>query len=164
MALAIIRCPHFFSHSSEPGTCGIVSGCGTRRRQQSLPPDFTHLQPPSIGQHHPSFTAASAKNLLYLPEIHDRRTVDTNELTRVQRLRKLFDCLAKHQALRTHVQARVIIGGFNPFDIVHVDYGIFGPVGYDNSLEILFLLPNFIAQRRQQQLEFPPAPRGRSAR
>jgi hypothetical protein len=68
-----------------------------------------------------AFTTNFAKDLTHMTEVHNGGAVDTHELPGIESLGKLLDGFAQHQILSADVQARVVVGCFDPFNVVYID-------------------------------------------
>ena len=100
------------------------------------PAAFAHLEALTASELYPAFTAALAQDFAHLCDVHNGRAVDAVELARIERVCQLLDGFTQHG---TDMQASVIVGGFDPFDFIHVDEGIPGAVGHDEAAGIISL-------------------------
>ena len=103
---------------------------------QVLPPRLAHFEAIAVGQQNPAFFAPFAQNLAHTANVHNGRAMDANKPPGIERFRELFDGFAQHQALCADVQAGVVVGSLDPFDLFDIDKGVFCPVRDNEALRI----------------------------
>src|ERR1700733_6852994 len=118
---------------------GFPKALGAAGVQKILPARFTHLDAVSAGKKNPAFVTALAKDLSHPVKVHDGAAVDPDKFPGIERAGQLLDGFTQHQFPSADVEARVVVGGLDPFDIVDVYKGILGAVGHDQPPEILRL-------------------------
>ena len=89
--------------------------------KQSVPSGFTHPETPTVLKNHRPFAAAVAHDFLHLRYIDDDTPMNAREFSGIEVTGQLLDCLPKHQALRTYMQADVVVRRLNPLDVAHLN-------------------------------------------
>src|ERR1039458_2749918 len=101
-----------------------------------IPAVLAHLETMPASQLHPAFTAATAQDFAHLRDVHNIPPVDADEVVSIECVRQLLDGFTQHESPRANVQASVVVGGFDPFNFIHIDEGISGAIGHDKAARI----------------------------
>ncbi len=93
--------------------------------EEAFPACLAHSEPMSVHEHNPAFTSTFADDLPHFLEIDDHRTVDTNELFRIEGVGELLNRFPEHEISIREVQAAVVVRRLDPFDLENVDEEVF---------------------------------------
>ena len=100
--------------------------------EQYLPASFAHLQAMPVPEEDPAFAATFTK-FSDVARDHKWRSGGRARTCWDLSFHKLLDGFTQHQSFCSDVQARVVIGGLDPFNIVYVDERIPGSVRHYQS-------------------------------
>jgi hypothetical protein len=107
---------------------GVVGG-----GEEGLPAGFAHFEAVAVGEEDPAFVASFAEDFADAGNVDDCGAVHADEFAGVEGVGELLDGFAEHELSCADVEAGVVVGCFDPFDVVHVDEGVFGAVGDDEA-------------------------------
>lgn len=120
--------------------------------QQTLPANFAHTDPLAAGQNDGALTSAFAEDLRDSTCIHNGGAMDPYELSRIERLSKIFDGFADHVTLWTDVETGVVVCCLDPVNIIDGNENVFVSVRHENPFRVFRVRREEVLKPREHRL------------